>query len=151
MQNIRPPEIRRGRGVRARLESFNSIKRLVGFLRDLEHNQRGKYGQLSPVQLLETLKLNERRADKDELARAKFFWNRRPRLLPVISYIAWLGVAFGLPFWLFIVPAVGYPVITISAVLVNTDIVRSVRWRRQYELAIDRLIQSSLGARKFDG
>src|SRR5690242_4831522 len=84
--------------------------------RELEHNQRGKYGQLSPVQLLETLKLNERRADKDELARAKFLWNRRPRLLPVISYIAWLGVAFGLPFWLFIVPAVGYPVITISAV-----------------------------------
>jgi hypothetical protein len=151
MKHERPPEIRRVRGVRARLESFNFIRRLVGFLRDLEHNQRWKYGQLSPVQLLETSKLSERRADKDELARAKYFWNHRPRLLPVISYIAWFVVAFGLPFWLLILPAVGYPLITISAVLVNTDIVRSVRWRRQYELAIDRLIQSSLGARKFDG
>ena len=55
-----------------------------------------------------------------------------------------LMVAFGLPFWLFIVPAIGYPLLIIWAVLVNTDIVRSVRWRRQYELGIDRLIQTSL-------
>jgi hypothetical protein len=151
MKNKRPPEIRRACGVRGRLESFNLIKRLVGVLRDLEHNQRWKYRQLSPVQLLETLKLNERGADKDELARAKYFWNHRPRLLPVISYIAWFIVAFGLPFWLLIVPGVGYPLITISAVLVNTDIVRSVRWRRQYELAIDQLIQSSLGVRNLNG
>jgi len=143
-KNERTPEIRRVHDVRAWLESFNFTKRLVRLLRDLEHNQCWKYGQLSPVQLLEKLKVDECRADKDELARAEYFWNRRPRLLPVISYIAWLIVAFGLPFWLFIVPAIGYPLLIISAVVVNADIVRSVRWRRQYELGIDRLIQTSL-------
>jgi hypothetical protein len=40
---------------------------------------------------------------------------------------------------------IGYPLLIISAVAVNTNIVRSVRWRRQYELCIDRLIQTSLG------
>jgi hypothetical protein len=42
--------------------------------------------------------------------------------------------------WLFSVPALGYPLLIISAVVVNTEIVRSVRWRRQYEQGIDRLI-----------
>ena len=102
---------------------------------------------VNPVELLKQLKLDECQADKDELARAEYFWNRRPRLLPVISCIAWLIVAFGLPFWLFTVPATGYPLLIMSAVVVNSDIVRSVRWRRQYELGIDRLIQTSLGVK----
>jgi hypothetical protein len=37
MKNKRPPEIRRACGVRGRLDSLNFIKRLVGVLRDLEH------------------------------------------------------------------------------------------------------------------
>jgi len=32
------------------------------------------------------LKLAECPADKDELARAEFFWSRRPRLLPAAGY-----------------------------------------------------------------
>jgi hypothetical protein len=82
MKNERTSEIRRVHDVRARLESFNFTKRLVRLLRDLEHSQCWKYGQLSPVQLLKELKVDECRADKDELARAEYFWNRRPRLLP---------------------------------------------------------------------
>jgi hypothetical protein len=150
MKNELTPEIPRVDGVRAWLESFNSSKRLVGLLRDIEHKQCWKYRQLSPVQLLQTLKLDEYRADKDELARAKYFWNGRPRLLPVVSYLAWLIAAFGLPFWLFSVPAIGYPLLLISAVVVNSDIVRSVRWRRQYELGIDRLIQTSIRVKHFN-
>ena len=48
-----------------------------------------------------------------------------------------------LPLWLFIVPAIGVPLLVIAAVIVNTEIVRSVRWRRQDELSIDRLIRTS--------
>jgi hypothetical protein len=50
-------------------------------------------------------------------------------------------VALGLPFWLFIVPAKAVPLLIISAVVINTGIERSVRWRCQYELSIDRLIR----------
>jgi hypothetical protein len=53
----------------------------------LSDNQRWKYDELSPGQLLEKLKLDEGPAEKDELARAEFFWRRRPRLLPAIGYI----------------------------------------------------------------
>jgi hypothetical protein len=134
------PEIRGVRDFRTCSESSDSTKRLARILRDLEQRQCWKYGLLPPVQLLEKLNLGGRPLDRDELARADFFWARRPRLLPIISDMAWLVVALGLPFWLFSVPALGYPLLIISAVVVNTEIIRSVRWRRQYELGIDRLI-----------
>jgi hypothetical protein len=37
-------------------------------------------------------------------------------------------------------PAIGVPLIIAAAVISNAGIVRSVQWRRQYELSIDRLI-----------
>jgi hypothetical protein len=141
MKNKRALEIDRRANFRALSEKLNFTKHLVGFWRDLEDNQRWKYDELSPVQLLEKLKLDERVANKDELARAEFFWRRRPRLLPAAGYIAWIIVALALPVWLFIFPAIGVPLLIITAVVVNTGIVRSVRWRRQYELSIDRLIR----------
>lgn len=145
MKNQQIPEIHRVGDLRTWPVSFDLTRRLVKVLRDLEDHQRWKYGQLPPVQLLEKLKLDRCPMDKDELARAKYFWHRRPRLLPVVSYVVWLIVALGLPFWLLTVPTIGYPLLIISAVMINIEIVRSVRWRRQYELSIDRLIQTSAG------
>ena len=141
MKNKRALEIDRRANFRAASEKFKFTKHLARVCRDLEDNQRWKYDELSPVQLLEKLNLNKHPTDKDELARTEFFWSRRPRLLPVTGYIVWLIVALGLPFWLFIVPAIGVPLLIVSTVIANTDIVRSVRWRRQYELSIDRLIR----------
>src|SRR6266478_8482965 len=134
-------ETDRRANVRASPEKSTFSKQLAGVWRDLEDNQRWQYNQLSPVQLLEELKLDKYPADKDELARAEFFWRRRPRLLPAITYVAWFIVALGLPFSLLIVPAIGVPLLIVSAVIANIDIVRSVRWRRQYEISIGRLIR----------
>ena len=145
MKNERTLETHGGRNVHGSPEKFNLIKPLIRVWRDLEDKQRWKYDNLSPVRLLEKLKLNEYPADKDELARAEHFWSCRLRLLPVISYVFWLSAALGLPVWLFIVPTVGLPLLIVSALLVNTEIVRSVRWRRQYELSIDRLIHTLIG------
>jgi hypothetical protein len=139
MKNKR--EIDRRATARAPSEKLNFTKHFVGLWRDLEDNQHWKYGELSPVQLLEKLKLNKHPTDKDELARAEFFWSRRPRLLPATGYILWLIAALGLPVWLFVFPAIGLPLLIVSAVVVNAGIVRSVRWRRQYEISIDRLIR----------
>ena len=60
MKNEQTPENHRVRDIRARSESFDFTKRLSRALRDLEHNQCWKYGQLPPVQLLEKLELDER-------------------------------------------------------------------------------------------
>jgi hypothetical protein len=63
------------------------------------------------------------------------------------SYLVWLNVIVGLPFWLFIVAVIGLPLIVISLMIVNIDIVQSSWWRRQYELSIDRLIGASTNGR----
>ena len=145
MKNKRALEINRRANFRASSEKFNFTKHLVGFWRDLkrdlEDNLHWKYDELSPVRLLEKLKLDECPADKDELARAEFLWRRRPRLLPAAGFIVWIIVALGLPFWLFTVPAIGVQLLIIAAVVIDTGIVRSVRWRRQYGLSIGRLIR----------
>jgi hypothetical protein len=142
MGNGLAPEIRGRPGVRAWLAKLSFSKQLAGVSRDLEGNQRWKYDELSPVQLLEKLRRHEYLAKNDELERAEYFWSRRPRFFRPICYVVWLIVALGLPFWLFSVPAIGLPLFIVSAVLVNTDIVRTARWRRQYELSIDRLIRT---------
>ena len=84
--------------------------------------------------------------DNDELARADWFWNRRPRFYRVVSYILWLALMLGLPFWLFIVPWIGLSFFIVWVAIANTEIVQFVRWRRQYELSIDRLIHTSTAA-----
>jgi hypothetical protein len=140
MKNKRALIDKRGNS-RASLELPNVSKHLTGFWRDLEDDQRWKYDELPPVQLLEKSQLGERLPDKDELARAEFFWSRRPRVLPATSFLLWIILALGLPFWLFTVPAIGASLLIIAIVVVDTGIVRSVRWRRQYELSIDRLIR----------
>ena len=114
---------------------------LVGFWRDLKDEQRWKYDELSPVQLLEKLTLDESSADKDELARAEFFWSRRPRVLPIATCILWFILPLGLPLWLLNIAAIGVPLLLTWVVVGAAGIVASVRWRRQYELSIDRLIR----------
>ena len=141
MKNKQALKSDRRANVRASSEQLQVTKQLVGFWRDIEDNQRWKYDELPPAQLLAKLKLDECLADKDELARTEFFWRRRPRLLRSTGYIVGFILLLGLPFWLFSVPAIGVPFIIISVVVGNTETVRYVRWRRQYELSIDRLIR----------
>ena len=128
-------------------EKHSFGKRLGEVWRDLQDNPNWKYEQLSPVQLLEKSERHGYPPDNDELARANWFWRCRPRLLQAASFTLWLMAALGLPLWLFIVPAIGVPFLIISVVIANTEIVRSVRWRRQYELSIDRLIRTCTNGR----
>lgn len=117
-------------------------KALSELWRDLQADPEWKYEQLSPVRLLEKSGLHCCSQDNHELVRTTWFWSRRPRVLAAASSILWLTVALGLPFWLFVVPLIGVPLIIVTALTINTEIVRSTRWRRQYELSIDRLIRA---------
>ena len=117
-------------------------KALSEVWRDLRADPKWKYEQLTPIQLLEKSDLRIHLPDSSELVRATWFWSRRPRLLSVASCILWITVALGLPFWLFRIPSIGMPLIIVTAVVINTDLVRSLRWRRQYESSIDRLIRT---------
>ena len=116
-------------------------KALIELWHDAQGDPEWKYERLSPAQLLEKSELPCYSKDCGELARATWFWNRQPRLLVAASFILWATVALGLPFWLFVFPSIGVPLIVVAAVVVNTDLVQSTRWRRQYEFSIDRLIR----------
>jgi|GEM_PF-820995 len=116
-------------------------KALSEVWRDLRADPKWKYEQLTPIQLLEKSELRIHLPDSGELVRATWFWSRRPRLLSVASSILWITVTLGLPFWLRI-PSIGVPLTILAAVVINTDVVRSLRWRHQYESSIDRLIRT---------
>ena len=117
-------------------------KRLGEVWKDLQADPEWKYEQVCPVELLEKSDLRRYPKDHIELVRATWFWSRRPRWLVAASTILWVSVALGLPFWLFVVPSIGVPLIIVAALIINIELVRSVRWRRQYELSIDRLLRT---------
>ena len=122
-------------------------KRLARVRQDLQNEQKWKYEELSPARLLQRLNLLEYSRENGEFARANWFWSRRPRVLTMASSLVWLIVIVGLPFWLFMLPVIGLPLIALWLMMVNIDIVQSLRWRRQYELSIDRLISASTNGR----
>jgi hypothetical protein len=126
---------------RSQLEKHGFGQALREVWHDLRADPKWKYEQLTPVQLLDKSELRIRLPDSGELVRATWFWSRRPRLLSVASSLLWITVALGLPFWLRI-PAIGVPLIILAVVVINTDLVRSLRWRHQYESSIDRLIRT---------
>jgi|ERR1700734_1646933 hypothetical protein len=117
-------------------------KFLAEVWKDLQKSQHWKYEELSPIELLRRLDCHRCPPDNGELTRANWFWSHQPRWHQATSCTVWLIVALGLPLWLFVFPAIGVPLMIIAAVIINTEIVRSVRWRRQYELSIDRLIRT---------
>jgi hypothetical protein len=122
-------------------------RRLSQLWRDLRDEPGWNYEQLSPVQLLEKLELSGHLRDRHELARANWFWSRRPRLLHAASCLIWFIVILGLPLWLFIVPAIGIPLVIGAVVIVEIEIVLSAQWRREYELSVARLIRTSTNDR----
>jgi hypothetical protein len=126
---------------RSQLEKHGLGQALSEVWHDLRADPKWKYEQLTPIQLLERSELRIRLPDSGELVRATWFWSRRPRLLSVAGSILWITVALGLPFWLRI-PSIGVPLIILAAAVINTDLVRSLRWRHQYESSIDRLIRT---------
>jgi len=71
--------------------------RLGAVWQDLQDEPHWEYEQLSPVQLLEKSKLPRNSTDIDELARANWFWSRRPRFFRAASCIVWLIAALGDP------------------------------------------------------
>jgi hypothetical protein len=121
-----------------------NLRQCLGeFWRDLQEHSAWKYEDLPPSQLLEKSELHRYPTHQDELARADWFWSRRPHRLSAVCFVLWFIVALGLPLWLFVFPWIGVPLLMIAVVVASVETVRSVRWRRQYELSIDRLIRIS--------
>ena len=114
---------------------------LVRFWRDLHDDRTWKYEELCPIELLEKVEIDHRTVPKDELDRIAWFWRRRPRVLTAVGLILWLIAAGAAPFCV-IVPCLALPILITCMALLLLTIVRSVRWRREYELSVSRLLHT---------
>jgi hypothetical protein len=111
------------------------------FWRDLQKDHAWKYQESSPNQILEGCEL-QGQFDDDEMVRASWFWSRRPRLLHEHSLLVWLLIAVA-PVALVLFHLFGLPLLILAAAVTQVGIVRTARWRRDYEPSIDRLIRSA--------
>jgi hypothetical protein len=120
--------------------------RIVGWWRDFQYPSRWRYPDLTPSEVLTFRQIKLGSTAQPELRRAAWLWNRRPRLIlgsGALSYvimvtcttIALLFPGFGFFFagvWL-----------AIWVLAIAADTIRYVRWRRDYETALDRLLRFS--------
>ena len=112
---------------------------LVRFWKDLHDDQAWRYEELCPIELLQKVEIDYQAVPKDELDRVAWFWRRQPRALKALGLILWLTAAVAAPFCV-IIPYLAVPVLIACTALLLLTIVCSVRWRRDYELSISRLL-----------
>jgi hypothetical protein len=120
------------------------INRWRAFWKDLNGETVWKFPEVCPEELLNSFEFVCSVVNLGEWVRAKWMWSRKPR--PTLGegglvYALFVFVAV----LLLLVPHVG-PVLTISwcvAMLgvIARDIVRSIRWRREYEVSINRIVR----------
>ena len=120
--------------------------RIVGWWRDFQYPSRWRYPDLAPEEALAGRQLKVELATEPELKRATWLWFRRPKLIlgyGALSYVIMVActtVAMLVPVIGIFFAAVwlGIWVLAIAA-----DTIRYVRWRRDYETALDRLLRLS--------
>jgi hypothetical protein len=120
--------------------------RIVGWWRDFQYPSRWRYPDLAPQEVLAGRQLKIELAPEPELKRAAWLWFRRPKLIlgyGAFSYVimvACITVAM-------LVPVIGIFVavvwLCIWVLAIAADTIRYVRWRRDYETTLDRLLRLS--------
>jgi len=123
--------------------------------KDLTSEPVWKYEELPPVLLAELTKLDLFEVGDSELARAHWFWSRRRKLtlhqsaaLLVAGLCVTLSLAIAFVAW----PETSMPkhvaemiislLALVAAIYLIAQRIGFVRWRREYELSIDRLIRA---------
>jgi hypothetical protein len=129
---------------------FKCVQCFIELWKDFHADQKWKFPELPPSQFKKRLELNCPGFDLSELERANWFWRRRPSLIlgegrPGYLLVVFIGVL------LLFIPNIGIPLdfgcLFVFYVAIALDTVRLVRWRRQYETSISRLLQSTSGCK----
>ncbi|MGA8482587.1 MAG: hypothetical protein WB696_31840 [Chthoniobacterales bacterium] len=120
--------------------------RIVGWWRDFQYPSRWRYPDLAPQQVLACRQFKLELATESELKRAAWLWHRRPRLIlgyGALSYVLMVACTT----MAMLVPVVGIlcaaACLGIWVLVIAADTIRYVRWRRDYETALDRLLSFS--------
>jgi hypothetical protein len=129
--------------------------RLLAMWRDLTSEPLWKYQELPPLLLAEVTKLDLFEVGDSELARAQWLWSRRPKLALHAStalLAAGLCVTLSLAIAFVAGPETSMPkrvaemiislLALVAAIYLIAQRIGFVRWRREYELSIDRLVRT---------
>jgi hypothetical protein len=115
----------------------------TNFWRDFNRENDWRFPEVAPAQLQELLGCPI--ANSAERVRVEWMWRRKPKLIlgeGVGGYCIVVGVAVAL----LLVPGTGILLdliwLIINSLVVASDTVRTNRWRRDYEAALERLIRS---------
>ena len=122
-------------------------KRICDFWQDFNATNHWSFPELPPRDILRSLDSHISDVDHDEFVRAQWMWKRRPGPLLGKTLLVYL-VAILIGFVLLLIPAAGILVaccwLSGMFLVIAQDVVRLVRWRRQYESSIARVIRSGV-------
>jgi hypothetical protein len=123
--------------------------------RDLTEEPTWKYEEQPPLLLAELTALDLFEVGDSGLARAHWFWSRRPKLelhedvaLIVVALCVLLALTIAFVKWpqISLAELAAETTILLAAVAVAVGLIlsrlRFLRWRREYELSVDRLIRT---------
>jgi hypothetical protein len=128
------------------MSNLKVANRCLVFWQEFNSRPNWRYPQLPPTQLQRSLDLRWAHRNRGELIRAEWMWTRRPK-----SVLA--ETSFGYPLLVFValllllIPHVGILFTITWCAAMFTAIaratVRLVRWRREYEVSITRVVRSN--------
>jgi hypothetical protein len=113
------------------------------FWKDFNSESHWLFPDVAPSQLQELLGCPT--LDHSERLRAEWIWRRRPKLVlgeGFLGYCSILAVGVSLPLVHHIGLFLDVIWVCISSLLIASDTVRAMRWRRDYEASLGRLIRT---------
>jgi hypothetical protein len=121
------------------------VNRWGVFWRDFNSDEQWKFPELSPVKLQKSLDVPWSFIDHGEYLRAEWMWSRKPKQIlgeGALGYAILVSVAL----LLLLIPKVGILLtfgwcFTMLGAIAR-DVVRSIRWRREYEVSITRIMRA---------
>ena len=121
------------------------VNRWQVFWKDFNSNEHWRFPELSPVQLQKSLDVPWPFIDRREYVRAEWMWSRKPKLILGEGGLGYAILVF-VALLLLLIPKFGvfltvaWCITTLGAIA--RDVVRSIRWRRDYEVSITRIMGS---------
>ena len=121
------------------------VNRWRVFWNDFNSDEHWKFPELSPVQLQKSLDVPWSFIDRGEYVRAEWMWSRKPKLVLGEGGLGYAILIF-VALVLLLIPKVGVFLTVAWCVTmlgaISRDVVRSIRWRREYEVSITRIMRS---------
>ena len=120
------------------------VNRWRVFWNDFNSDEHWKFPELSPVQLQKSLDVPWSFIDRGEYVRAEWMWSRKPKLILGEGGLGYAILIF-VALLLLLIPKVGVFLTVAWCVTmlgaISRDVVRSIRWRREYEVSITRIMR----------